>query len=102
VQIINPSMGATVSGTVNVSVSASDNKQVAKIVLSIDGKEVMNSYGSSLSYSWTVPTAQATGGKGKGGGGGKKGSTSSGSSTISAVAYDAAGNTNSASVTVKY
>jgi len=105
VQIINPSAGATVSGTVNISVSASDDKKVSKIVLKIDGKEVMNSYGSSLSYSWSVPSAQTTGSKGKGGGGGKKGSsttTTSGSSTISAEALDAAGNSASANVTVKY
>jgi len=90
---------------VNISVSASDDKKVSKIVLKIDGKEVMNSYGSSLSYSWSVPSAQTTGSKGKGGGGGKKGSsttTTSSSSTISAEALDAAGNSASANVTVKY
>jgi thermitase len=110
VQILNPPNGSTVSGTFNISVSASDDKQVAKIVLKIDGKEVANAYGSTLSYSTTAPTAEATGSKGKGGGGGGGGgkgnnkttSSSTGSMNISAEAFDAAGNSKSTTVTVYY
>ena len=121
VNITNPAMGATVSGTVNVSVAASDDKKVSRIVLKIDGKEVMNSYGSSLSYSWSVPSSTSTdtttkGGKGNGGGKGNKSTTTSttgsgkkgggaaslSSSTIAAEAFDAAGNSTSTSVTVNY
>jgi thermitase len=86
VAITSPAAGSTVSGTVAVNVSASDNKQVAKISLTIDGSQVAISYGSSLSYSWKVPKA-----KGKG----------SATSTISAQALDAAGNGAVASITVK-
>jgi len=123
VQITNPSNGATVSGTVNISVAASDDKKVSRIVLKIDGKEVMNAYGSSLSYSWSVPSSTSTdtttkGGKGKGGGGkngdstttstgggkGKKSTSTAttGSSNINAEAFDAAGNSKSTTVTVYY
>jgi hypothetical protein len=79
-------------------------------VLKIDGKEVANAYGSTLSYSTTAPTAEATGSKGKGGGGGGGGgkgnnkttSSSTGSMNISAEAFDAAGNSKSTTVTVYY
>ena len=37
-----------------VSASATDNKSVAKISLTINGKEVAIAYGSSLSYSWNT------------------------------------------------
>ena len=112
VQILSPAMGATVSGTVTVSVTANDDKKVSKIILKIDGKEVANAFGSSLSYSWSVPSSTTTtkGGKGKGGGGGGGGgggkgkkstrTASTASSTIVAEALDAAGNSATASVTV--
>jgi hypothetical protein len=74
-----------VSGSVPISVSASDNVKVSKISLTIDGKEVAVSYGSSLSYTWQAPKP-----KGK----------QSGSSTISARAEDAAGNFGTRSITV--
>ena len=87
VKISNPVSGSKVSGTVAISVSATDDKKVSQISLLIDGKQVALSYGSSLSYSWAVPRT-----KGSNGG--------SGTSTITARAYDAAKNTSSASVTV--
>jgi hypothetical protein len=87
VSITNPASGSTVSGTVSINVAASDNQKVAKISLTIDGKEVALSYGSTLSYSWTVPKP--------------KGATKkAGSSTITARAEDPAGNSATASVTV--
>ena len=84
VSITNPANGSAVSGTVSVNVSAADNQKVAKITLTIDGKQVAVSSSSSLAYNWRVPKAK---GKNK-------------SSTISARADDAAGNAATASVSV--
>jgi thermitase len=92
VQIVNPLSGATITGPTTVSVSASDDKRVAKIKLAIGGKEVANSYGSTLSYTWD-PYAGA---KGKG-----NRSKVAGTYTITATATDDAGNARSASVSVK-
>jgi hypothetical protein len=85
VSILSPSSGSTVSGTVTISVSAIDDVKVAKVTLTIDGKQVATAAGSSLKYSWNVPR-----GKGKGGA----------SSTLSARAEDSAGNAGSASISV--
>ncbi len=85
VAIQNPAAGSTVSGTVPINVSATDNLKVSKIILTIDGKEVANSYGTTLSYSWAAPRP-----KGKG----------AASSTISARAEDPAGNFGTRAVTV--
>src|SRR5581483_10295279 len=79
--ISSPSNGAKVSGTVMISVNATDNKKVSKISLLIDGAEVAVSYGSSLSYSWlTRPTGTPA--------------------TITARAYDPSNNVGIATVTV--
>ena len=85
VMILSPSNGGTVSGTVTVSVSAMDNLKVAKVALTIDGKEVAVTTGSSLKYSWSVPRP-----KGK----------QSKASTITARANDPAGNLATTSITV--
>jgi Tfp pilus assembly protein PilW len=85
VSILSPSSGSTVSGTVTVSVSAMDDQKVANVTLSIDGKQVAVSYGTSLKYSWNVPRP-----KGK----------QSSASTLTARAEDASGNAASASVSV--
>lgn len=85
VSILSPANGSAVSGTVTVSVSAIDDQKVASVSLSIDGKLVATSYGTSLKYSWNVP-------RGKG----KYGATS----TLAARAQDAAGNAGSASISV--
>jgi thermitase len=83
VAIINPTAGA-VSGTVNVSVNASDNNGAAGINMSvyIDGKLKASGAGSSLSFSWNTRKEAA------------------GSHTVQVVAKDAAGNTSSTSVQV--
>jgi subtilisin family serine protease len=108
VAFVSPTNGSVVTGTVTVSVTASDNNKVAKISLTIDGKEVKVSYGSSLSYSWN------TGGKGKGGGGkttnggGKSGKSGKNgrsavagtNSSLVARAEDASGNSAMASISV--
>ena len=83
VTISNPANGSQVNGTVNVSVVAADNYRVAKISLSIDGRQVAVSYGSSLSFNWTKERK-----------GGAK------TSTISARAEDAGGNAATAQVSV--
>jgi hypothetical protein len=86
VAIQNPASGSTVSGTVAINVTATDNQKVSKIPLTIDGKEVAVSYGSSLSYNWAVPRP--------------KGKNQNTSSTLSARAEDPAGNVATSSVTV--
>ncbi|GIX29490.1 MAG: hypothetical protein KatS3mg123_3371 [Burkholderiales bacterium] len=94
VSFSSPANGATVSGTVNVSASATDDKKVAKISLAIDGKEVAVAYGSSLSYTWDTGARKA---KSKG----RWEARSSATSTLTARAEDPAGNAGSASITVK-
>lgn len=89
VTITSPQAGSTVNGKVSINVSASDDKRVAKIALTIDGREVADSYGSSLSYGWKVPRA-----KGR--------SKTGGMSTLTAQAWDAAGNTSSTTIGVKW
>jgi hypothetical protein len=41
-------------GRQTIKVSATDNQSVAKVSLSIDGKEVSIAYGSSLRYNWNT------------------------------------------------
>lgn len=94
VTIASPTAGASVTGTVTVTASATDNKSVAKMSLLIDGKEVAVSYGASLSYAWTASGTTTRGG------GKNKTTTTSTTSSIQVRAQDAAGNTGSASVTV--
>lgn len=94
----SPTSGAIVTGTVNVSGSATDNKAVAKLSLLINGKEVAVSYGSTLSYSWATGSGTTTTTKK---GGKRTTSTSSTSATITLRATDAAGNVGSSSATVQ-
>ena len=79
----NPTSGY-VSGTVNVTLNASDNSGAAGINMSlyIDGQLKASGAGSSLSYSWNTRKV------------------ASGSHTIQAVAKDAAGNITNTSVQV--
>lgn len=83
VSIVAPSEGATVSGTVMVSVSASDNVAVAGVHLSSDGADV-GSEDTTAPYVLSFDSA----------------STSNGRHTLTAVARDAAGNTSSSSITI--
>lgn len=73
VSIANPVNGSTVSGTVGISVSASDNVAVASVSLYIDGALAATG-NASLSYNWNSRKA------------------ASGSHSIQAVARDTAGN----------
>ena len=81
--IANPTSGM-VSGTVNVTLNASDNSGAAGINMSlyIDGQLKASGAGSSLAYSWNTRKV------------------ASGTHTIQAVAKDAAGNTTTTSVQV--
>lgn len=82
VSITSPSNGATVNGIVSVSASASDNVGVTKVDFSLDGTFKLSDTGSPYNYSFDSKTL------------------ANGSHTISAKAYDAAGNTKTASITV--
>jgi hypothetical protein len=75
--------GATVSGTVTVSATASDNVGVAGVQFQLDGANLgLELTAAPYAVSWTTTTA------------------SNGAHTLTAVARDVAGNTASASITV--
>jgi hypothetical protein len=84
VSITSPANGATVSGTITVSATASDNVGVAGVQFKLDGANLGAEVTTApYSISWNTTT------------------TSNGSHTLTAVARDAAGNrTTSAGVTV--
>ncbi len=86
VAFTTPQNGATVSGTISVSGTASDNKQLSKVELAIDGKIVHTAIpGSTWSYRWTVCPNK---------------SKCSGTSTLRATAYDASNNVSATSISV--
>ncbi len=95
VTIQNPTSGSTVTGTVSVAASATDNNKVAEISLAIDGKQVALSYGSSLSYSWNTGST-STNAKGKG----RKSTSTAGSHTLVVTAKEPARNVTQQSTTV--
>jgi len=82
--ITAPANNATVSGTVTINATASDNVGVTQMQILIDGNIVAsNTNSGSLSFSWSTPTV------------------ANGSHTIVSKAFDAAGNVGtSATVTV--
>ncbi len=83
VSISSPANGATVSGTTSVSATASDNVGVTKVEFYVNGALQSSSTSAPYSFSWNTAAA------------------ANGAYTLSAKAYDAAGNAgNSASVTV--
>ncbi len=69
-----PANGATVSGTVTVTASASDNVGVTKLELYVDGTLAVSATSGPLSYSWNTTLV------------------SNGSHTLVSKAYDAANN----------
>jgi poly(hydroxyalkanoate) depolymerase family esterase len=79
VSITSPANGATLSGTVKVTASASDNVGVARVEFSIDNTLVGTDTAAPFEYSWN--TAAAT----------------NGTHTLVARAHDAAGNTTTSS-----
>lgn len=84
VALLNPADGASVSGTVAISASASDNNGAAGLtqVLYIDGKQMASASGGLLSYSWNTRKL------------------ASGSHSVSVRATDAAGNSSTTTVSV--
>ena len=74
VSITNPSNGATVSGTVSVTATASDNVGVTKVEFYVDDSLKVTDTSSPYSYSWDTT------------------SYSDSSHTVKAKAYDAANN----------
>jgi subtilisin family serine protease len=72
--ISSPSASATVSGLVPVNVSATDNVGVTKVELHVNGATVATDTTSPFGFSWDSTTV------------------ANGMVTLSAVAYDAAGN----------
>lgn len=82
VSITSPANGATVSGSIAVNVSASDDVHVSKVVISVDGKVLATDTASPYSASF-VTTGYANG-----------------NHTVTATAYDAAGNNKTAQVGV--
>lgn len=81
VNILTPTSGSTVIGTVSISASASDNVAVATMTLYIDGSISSVTSGSSMSYSWNTRKL-------------------SGTHTLSAKATDALGNSSTHSINV--
>lgn len=75
VQITNPANGSVVSGTVNITAEATDNKGVEKVEFYIDGVIVSTSTSRPYTYSWSTTSLQ-----------------DSSSHTIYAKAFDAADN----------
>lgn len=84
VAITSPADGSTVSGTVKIYVSATDNVGVTKVDLYIDGAFFNSSMSSTPVFNWnTRPAAK-------------------GSHKLQAYAYDAAGNIGASSVVTVY
>lgn len=77
VAIGSPAGGATVSGTVAVDVSASDNVGVARVELKVNGTLLASDVGAPYQFSWDSTKV------------------ANGSASLVAVAYDAAGNSKS-------
>ena len=82
VSIISPTSGSTVSGTVTIQVSATDNVGVTQVSVDVDGSLLAT--GSTAPYNFSWNTSAAT----------------SGTHTITATAKDAAGNSSAISTQV--
>jgi hypothetical protein len=78
----SPANGSTVSGTISVTVSASDNIGVSSVSLSVDGVSLATDVASPYTFTWNT-----TG-------------LANGTHTLGALAADAAGNTAVASISV--
>jgi C1A family cysteine protease len=82
VSITSPASGSSVSGTVSVSVNASDNVGVKSVTLSVDGTIVSTLTATPYNFSWNTTNV------------------ADGNHSVSAKATDAAGNTNTSTITV--
>jgi hypothetical protein len=83
VSILSPLPGATVKGSVTISVSASDASGVQRVQFYIDGKLQATDYSTPYSYQWNMKNAKR------------------GVHTITVIAYDSAGNMQQLSITVR-
>ena len=88
VSLSAPSAGATVSGTATISATASDNVIVSRVDFSVDGVIKNSDYSSPYSFSWDTTSA------------GAHACLGAHTHSISARAYDAAGNWANTSITV--
>jgi hypothetical protein len=84
VTILSPTNGATVSGTVTISASATDNVKVTFMEVYIDGIQKTSSTASSITTTWSTKLKKVT----------------PGLHTITVKAYDASGNIGSSSSSV--
>ena len=82
VSITSPANGATVSGTVSVSVNAADNVAVTSVSYSVDGVAIASSTTAPFGISWDVSNL------------------ADGLHTLAARAYDGAGNNSVSSISV--
>jgi len=82
VAIIRPAGGSVLNGTVSISAGATDNVGVVRMELFMDGLSVANSSSGSIAFDWATTRSME------------------GNHTISARAWDAAGNEGSAEITV--
>ena len=82
VSLTSPANGATVSGTVSLSATASDNVGVTQVVFLVDGAVVATDTSAPYSASWNAAAA------------------SNGTHTLAARASDAAGNTTTSTLSV--
>ncbi|WEN43590.1 Thermitase [Thauera sp. GDN1] len=82
VGIGNPTAGSTVSGLVAVNVSATDNMGVSRVDLLVNGSKIASDTTAPYAFSWDSTKV------------------ADGSATLTAYAYDAAGNYASKSVSV--
>lgn len=85
VSIASPANGASVSGNVTISVTASDNAGPSgiKLLLLVNGSQVASGSGSGLNYKWNTAKLPA------------------GSYTLEARATDAKGNLSTSAITVR-
>ncbi len=74
VSVTSPIAGATVSGSVTLAATASDNVGVTRVKFKVDGIELLRDYSSPYTATWD------------------SGLATPGVHTITANAYDAAGN----------
>ena len=82
VSLTAPANGATVSGLVAVNVSATDNVGVSQVTLLVNGVQLASDISSPYGFSWDSTRLP------------------NGNATLTAYAYDAAGNSSSSSITV--
>lgn len=89
VRVAMPANGATVGGVVQVALQAGDDRGVTKLELLINGRIAAVGEGNGLAYAWDTCPTQAVG---------KLRRACGGTSSITARATDAAGNTSSSSI----